>query len=310
MVKHFFANLSKHTNVDYDVRIKDAAAEALKCMSFAHCMEEFAHARVHKRCDLTMVLKEIAMKGLNDSELKSGCLATCSGKKLHLIVEVVSAVRLENCFQRDYNYFAPRFAHIGSVDREKHEANFEGEFVFEDFYVPPGSEDSTYVCLTIGVADVMYGQVHLPFMSAGWTPLPEGDNAGIEARPSAEVFFFKDAVKNAHKEAVTCSVRLMCPVPTGGRRCSQINRIVSEDLKAKGGLHHSGALSPDQLEKRDAMDPNNELKARGSTLNRLMNDAGKQGGGEPQDEDAQTITQLEGDLKLIKEEIAILKNRG
>merc|ERR1719440_1963376 len=308
VVKHFFASLSKHNNTDYEVRIKDAAAEALKCLSFQHCMQEFAHSRVHRKCDLTLIVKEISVKGLNNSEIKPGCLGSCMSSNMHLIVEVVSAIRLENCFQRDYNYFAPRFSHMGGVDVASHEAKFDGEFVFEDFYVPPGSEESTYVCLTLGVADVIVGQAHLPFMAAGWKNITD-ETAGLEAYPSAEVAFFKQAAQQAHKEPVLAKAHFLCPVASGGRRGSQINRIVGEDLKVKGNLHHSGQLTDAELDRRIRMDPNNENKNRGSTLNRLMNESGTAGAAG--DDDAKVIAQLESDIKAVKEAIAVAKkNKG
>jgi len=304
VVKHFFASLSKHNNDEYEVRIKDAASEALKCLSFQHCMQEFAHSRVHRKCDLTLIVKEISVKGLNDAEIKPGCMGSCLGKNMHLIIEVVSAIRLENCFQRDYNYFAPRFSHLGAVDVAAHEAKFEGEFVFEDFYVPPGSEESTYVCLTLGVADVIVGQAHLPFMAAGWKNITD-ETAGLEAYPSAEVAFFKQAAQQAHKEPVLAKAHFLCPVASGGRRGSQINRVVAEDLKVKGNLHHSGQLTDAELDRRIMMDPNNDSRNAGSTMARLMNESGAPGAAG--DEDSKVIAQLESDIKAVKDAIAVVK---
>jgi len=246
VVQHFFATLSKTGSDDYEARLINAASQALKCMSYSHCMQDFSYSRVNRKCDMTLIVKEILVKGLNDSELKPGCMGTCSGKTLHMIVEVVSALRLESCFQRDYNYFAPRFSHIGIVNKEAHEASFQGEFVYDEFYVPPGSEDSTFVCLTILMADKVHAQCHLPFMAAGWKPLGEGE-AGIEAFPTDEVIFFDSAVKAAHKEKVTCTAHFIVPVKTGGRRGSQIDRVVAEDKKAKGSLHHSEKLTTPNL---------------------------------------------------------------
>jgi len=304
VVKHFFANLSKASNEDYEVRIKDAASDALKCLSFAHCMAEFSHTRVHRKCDLTLIVKDIKMRGLNASELKTGCLANCAGGRLHLIVEVVSAVRLENCFQRDYNYFAPRFSHMGQTDQATHEAKFEGEFVYEDFYVPPGSEDSTYVCLTLGAGPDVIGQVHFPFMTSGWQAVADA-HSGIQASPTGEMVFFNAAAKNAHKEPVLCSAIFLCPVASGGRRGSQINRVVEQDKKVKGNLHHSGSLTDSELERRVMMDPNNDLRARGSTLNRLMGESG-QG---LEDEEDKAIAKMQGEVEVLKALLAKIKGK-
>jgi len=305
IVKHFFALLSKHSTVDGETRVKEASAEALKCLSFAHHMEEFAHNRVHRKCDFKLNVKDVTIRGLNDSEVTGSCMPSCTGNVMHLIVEVVSAVRLEDCFMRDFNYFAPRFAPLASLDKAAKESKFGGEFLFDDFYVPPGSEETTYVCLTLCFANVVFGQAHLPFMNAGWRPIAEDAQKGIEAFPQGEVIFLKSRLAAAHIDPVTAHVHFECPVKPEVRRGSQLTRIVCADKKFRGSLHHSGQLSVADLEKRNDVA---ETKPRDSTMDKLLRE--QQGGDAPGDEDSKNLLSVASEIKALAAEIAAAKAGG
>merc|ERR1719420_112331 len=163
-------------------------------------------------------------------------MPSCGGKQLSLMVEVVSAIRLEDCFQRDFNYFAPRFATLQSFDYSTKTGVFAGQYVFDDFYVPPGSEESTYVCLTLVLSGLINGQAHFPFLNADWQPMKDSSVAGIEAASHAEVVFLKEAVQKAHPDGVQGHIGLQCPVRSPTRRLSHQKEIPDADKAAKGSL--------------------------------------------------------------------------
>jgi len=301
IVKHFFALLSKHSTEDCETRVKNASTEALKCLSFSHHMEEFAHNRVHRKCDFKLLVKDIKVRGLNNTSGVSGCMTGCAGNKFHMIVEVVSAVRLEDCFMRDFNYFAPRFAALASVDTSNKECKFAGEFLFEDFYVPPGSEESTFVCLTLVMGGVVFAQAHLPFMNAGWAPIQQDATKGIEAFPQADLAFLKQAQASAHPDPVTCHVCFQCPVKPEVRRGSQITRIICADKKFRGSLHHSGQLNVAELERRISV---SEQDKGATTMDKLLNDATKAEGGEyAKGEARKELKSMSDDCKALLEDI-------
>jgi len=306
IVKHFFANISKNSKDDYKVLVQNAATEALQCLSFSHHMEEFAHNRANRKCDLTLVVKSISMSGLNANELATGCMAACAGKTMSLMLEVVSAIRLEDCFQRDYNYFAPRLCQVDSVDVSKKEVFFAGEHVFEDFYVPPGSEDTTYVCLTLIYGGRINAQAHFPFLNADWQPMKDSSVAGIAAFSHAEVVFLKESVQSAHPDGVQGHIQLQCPVRQQTRRLSQQGDITQPAQPAKGSLHHSEKLSAFELAKRSLTTAANALSGnpgRPTMLDRITPTEGKQKPAEKlSDKRKEKMESMLAEIKMLKEE--------
>jgi len=309
IVKHFFASVSKNSKEDYRVQVQNAATEALQCLSFAHHMEEFAHNRANRKCDLTLIVKDMTVSGLNPNELQAGCMTACVGRTMTVIVEVVSAIRLEDCFQRDFNYFAPRLVQMSGVDASKKEVAFAGELIFEDFYVPPGSEESTYVCLTLVLGGQVNGQAHFPFLNADWQPMKDSSVAGIQAASHAEVVFLKEAVQKAHPEGVQGHIRLECPVRSPTRRLSQQKDITETDKAAKGALHHSEKLSSFELARRQLQKEGDANQVRMTMMDRISPGESKdnKGAAPPQAQDAGSdkrlkIAALMAEAKQLREE--------
>jgi len=274
-------------------------------------MEEFAHNRANRKCDLTLIVNNMSVSGLNPNELQAGCMANCMGRTMTLIVEVVSAVRLEDCFQRDFNYFAPRLVQMSSVDSAKKEVAFAGELVFEDFYVPPGSEESTFICLTLVLGGQVNGQAHFPFLNADWQPMKDTAVAGIEAASHAEVVFLKESVQKAHPEGVQGHIKLQCPVRSPTRRTSEQRALTETDKPAKGALHHSEKLSKFEAERRRLEKEGDANNARMTMMDRIA--PGEQKGkGEPAapapSDKKQKIAALMAEAKQIREEWALVKN--
>lgn len=302
ITKHFFATLSKHSNEDGETKLKNAAIEALQCLSFAHRMQEFDHERVNRKCDFQLTVKDITIHNLQNTEVVNGCAASYTGGKMTLLLEVVSAVRLEDCFQRDFNFFAPRYVtaikDVG-VGKDKRIV-FGGEFTFLDFYVPPGTEESTYVCFTLITGGTVFGQAHLSFMRAGWRPIDGSSANGIQATPSGDVIFLKDSVARANPEPVTVEAAFLCPVHKEGRRGSQMTRIVRADKKFRGSLHHSGSLNAAEIEAR--------LDAAGRqekpfTMDKLVHEQMQMHDRPPPNTDLKMMADAAKQCKSLKEEM-------